>query len=337
MISPTVERLWGFRHAFDHPVTIWLTLLIAGAVVVAMAAIAVLSLTGRLDAKLRRELWLRTLSWSILAPAVCVPLLLGAFWTMLAFAAISLACYYEYARATGLFREKLVSATTVVGILMVYVAALDHWYAFFFALIPLGVVAIAVISIPHDRPAGYIQRTGLAVLGFLLFGSALAHLAYIANDSNYRPIILLVLVAVSLNDMFAFVIGKTIGGPKLLPQTSPNKTVSGSLGALVLTTCFVTVIAGPIFADTRLAGLVPRIGLGLIVGAIGQLGDLMVSSIKRDIGIKDMGATVPGHGGVLDRFNSLLLVAPSVFHYINYHVHFGLDQPVRIFTGASGG
>jgi len=78
---------------------------------------------------------------------------------------------------------------------------------------------------------------------------------------------------------------------------------------------------------------VKLIGLGLIVSVAGQFGDLMVSSIKRDIGIKDMGASIPGHGGLLDRFDSMLLVAPAVFHYIAFFRGFGLDQPTRIFTG----
>jgi phosphatidate cytidylyltransferase len=327
------DRLWGYWHAFDHPVAVWLILVIAGAFVAGLIVIGVLDLTGRIAAPLRRELWLRIGSWAFLAPAICLPILAGAFWTMLALAAISLLCYREYARATGLFREKLVSGFTALGIILMYLAALDHWYALFLALIPLVVIALAIVSIPLDRPAGYIQRTGLAVFGFLLFGGALAHLAYATNDPNYRPILLLLLVSVSLNDVLAFVVGKTLGGPKLLPHTSPNKTVSGSLGSLIITIGVVAVIAEPIFVGTRLEPLTHRLGLGLLVGALGQLGDLMLSSIKRDIGIKDMGITIPGHGGVLDRFNSLLLVAPATFHYIGYFKGFGLDQPTRIFTG----
>lgn len=71
--------------------------------------------------------------------------------------------------------------------------------------------------------------------------------------------------------------------------------------------------------------------LDICVG--GQLGDLMLSSIKRDLGIKDMGTLIPGHGGLLDRFDSLLLVAPAVFHYVRYFIGIGLDQPARILSG----
>ena len=75
------------------------------------------------------------------------------------------------------------------------------------------------------------------------------------------------------------------------------------------------------------------IGLGLIVSVLGQLGDLMLSAIKRDIGIKDTGQLIPGHGGLLDRFDSTLLVAPAAFHFIGYLQGIGLDQTPRLMTG----
>jgi phosphatidate cytidylyltransferase len=333
MQQVTAERLWGFRHAFDHPVTDDIVVGIAVVLATAMTVIAVLGRSGLIGAALRRELWLRTWSWVVIVLIMLVPILLGALWTIVLVCCLGLACYSEYARATGLFRERTISAFVVLGILVLTFAELDHWYGFFVALFPLTVGFIAVSSIPGDRPQGYIQRVALGVFGFLLFGSALGHLGYIANDWNYRPILLMILSAVALNDVAAFVVGKSLGGPKLLRRTSPNKTISGSIGGLAVTAAFVFVISGPVFAGTGLAGPWHRLGLGLIIGVAGQLGDLMLSSIKRDLGIKDTGAVIPGHGGILDRANSLLLVAPSVFHYVGYFVGFGMDQPTRIFSG----
>jgi phosphatidate cytidylyltransferase len=145
-----------------------------------------------------------------------------------------------------------------------------------------------------------------------------------ANHPNYRPLVLLLLTAVAINDVFAFTSGKLLGGPKLLPATSPNKTISGAVGALVCTAPLVALIAWPIFAGTPMGAWHRLLGLGIIVSLAGQCGDLMLSSIKRDLGIKDMGVVIPGHGGMLDRFNSLLLVAPATFHYVNYIAGFGI-------------
>jgi phosphatidate cytidylyltransferase len=329
----TAERLWGYTHAFDHAVSLWITVGCASLLLIAAAAILALSATGKIAPALRRELWLRTASWAVIIPLLIVPVLAGAAWTIAAVTVLALLCYNEYARVTGLFRERIVSLFVVIGILFEAFAAFDHWYGFFVAITPLAVALIAICSIPADRPGGYIQRVGLAVFAFLLFGTALGHLSYMANDWHYRPLILLVLLAVGLNDVFAFCVGKTLGGPKLLPHTSPNKTVSGAVGALVLTTIVVVLLSGPIFVGTRLEALHHRIALGVLISVFGQLGDLMLSSIKRDLGIKDVGAVIPGHGGILDRTNSLLLVAPAVFHYVGYFRGFGLDQPVRIISG----
>jgi phosphatidate cytidylyltransferase len=329
----TRERLFGSSHAFDHPVSLWITVAVAGTLVFAMLVIAVLSITRAIGPELRRELVLRTRSWGIMAPLLLGPVLLGAAPTILAVLVLSLLCFREYARATGLFRERVLCLVIALGILLVYFAVLDHWYGLYVALFPLATGTIAVATIPLDRPQGYIQRVALAIFGFMLFGCSLSHLAYMANDRNYRPIVLLLLLAVALNDVFAYVVGKTLGRRKLAPHTSPNKTWGGSLGAAVLTTALVVLLGRPVFRGTVLDAVLPMAGLGLIVSAVGQLGDLMLSSVKRDLGIKDIGAVIPGHGGILDRFNSLLFVAPAAFHYVGYFIGFGLDQPTRIITG----
>ena len=144
---------------------------------------------------------------------------------------------------------------------------------------------------------------------------------------------MLILICTAMNDVFAFVVGKSIGGPKLVPNTSPNKTISGSLGALVLTTTLFALLGHFVFGGTVLDTPLHLIVMGALWWGWWDNGDLMISSCKRDIGIKDMGATIPGHGGVLDRCNSLLLVSPALFHYIGYFVGVGLDQPARILTG----
>ncbi len=320
-------------EAYGQAVTTGIVIAAGGVLLLAAAVIGLLSVTGRASPALRRELWLRLASWAVLLPLMLGPVLLGRVWVIGAVTLLGLLCLREYDRATGLFREPLMAAGVALGIVMVNFAALDHWYNFFMALFPLTVAVLAVLSIPLDRPGGYIQRTGLAVFAFFLFGAGLAHLGFMANDRYYRPLVLLLLTAVAINDVFAFTAGKLLGGPKMLPATSPNKTVSGALGALCGTTVLVACVAWPIFRGTPLDHWYLLIGLGVIVSFAGQAGDLMLSSIKRDLGIKDMGTVIPGHGGLLDRFNSLLLVSPAVFHYVGYYVGFGLDQPSRVITG----
>ena len=319
--------------AFAHPVTVWIVGATVAVVAAAAAAIFWLSASGRARPDFARELWLRLGSWCVLLPLMIGPVLAGRVWTILAVTILGLLCYREYARATGLFRERVLSAVVVIGILAVNFASLDHWYGFFVALWPLTTCLLAVASIPLDRPQGYVQRVGLSVLGYMLFGAGLAHLGNMANDANYRPLVLLLLTAVALNDCAAFTCGKLIGGPKLLPATSPNKTISGALGAVVVTATVAASLGAVVFAGTPMAAPHWLILFGVLVSVAGQFGDLMLSSIKRDIGIKDMGVVLPGHGGVLDRFNSLLLVAPVVFHLVHYLVGLGEGQPVRVLTG----
>lgn len=333
MNSLTWERLFGFRHAFDDPVTVALSIAIVALLLFAPVVILVVTRAANLSVERTRELWDRYRSWIWLIMAILVPILAGAFWTILAVALLSFLCYREYARITGLFRERTISAMVVIGILLTTFSVLDNWYRFFLALFPLTVGLIASGALIADQPKGYIQRVGLGIFGYALFGCALGHLGFIANDWNYRPILLLIVCAVELNDIFAYICGHLFGRRKFVPNTSPNKTIGGALGALALTTALVAWVAHFIWADTRLDNPIRLIGLGIIVSVVGQFGDLMLSSIKRDLGLKDTAKLIPGHGGLLDRFDSLILVAPAVFHYVGYFVGFAAGQPQAIFSG----
>src|SRR4029077_1936906 len=287
MSEITRERLFGFRHAFDDRVTLVLTL--SGLILLLLAPVLILiaTRTANSTGDKRKELWDRYRSWIWLALFILIPILAGACWTILAVATLSFLCYREYARITGLFRERTISLIVVIGILLLTFSILDNWYRLFVALFPLTVALIAIGGLIADQPKGYIQRVGLGVLGFALFGSGLGHLGYIDNDWNYGPILLLIIVCVELNDIFAYICGHLFGRRKFVPNTSPNKTVGGALGAIVLTAPLVAIGAHYIWSGTALDRPVRLLGLGIILSIVGQFGDLMLSSIKRDLGLKD--------------------------------------------------
>lgn len=327
------DQLFGFRHAFDHSVTVGITVFVVALLTITPCIIWLLARTHRVDEKLRTELMLRYWSWLVITPLIMVPILLGAAWLMVGVGLLSILCFREYANVTGLSRERAIVVVGFLGIVVLTFAELDHWYNLFVATVPLTVGIIAIAAILRDEPNGYIHRVALGVLGFTLFGSCLGHLGYLANDKDYRPILLLILLAVELNDVFAFMFGKTFGKRKFVPNTSPNKTLAGALGALAATTLLTVTIGALVFRGTELARPIHLVTLGALISVLGQLGDLMLSSIKRDLGIKDMATTIPGHGGLLDRFDSTILVAPAVFHYVNYFVGVGADRLGHVMTG----
>lgn len=333
---PVESRLrWlDFRTAFESPFVFWATIGIGILLVLTPLIIIALKQKEWVSEKLYNELMLRYRSWLILVPIILLPILTGAIVTMIGIGLLSLFCFREYSRVTQLNRERTIYASACLGIVLLTLASLDNWYRLFVALTPLAICTIAAAAILRDQPRGYIQRVGLAVLGFALFGSCLGHLGFLANDANFRAMLILIFLCVELNDVFGFVVGKTLGSRKLAPNTSPGKTIAGALGALILTTLLFFVMGQFVFSGTKLASPIHLFTLGAMVSLLGQFGDLMLSSIKRDLDIKDMAATIPGHGGFLDRFDSMILVAPAFFHYVNYFVGVGLGMPVRIYVGS---
>jgi phosphatidate cytidylyltransferase len=122
--------------------------------------------------------------------------------------------------------------------------------------------------------------------------------------------LLYLIFAVEINDVAAYTFGKLLGRHPLRSNISPKKTWEGSLGALAVSMALPWVLR---FSFPHF-GTVELILTGLIVGVTGQFGDLSMSVIKRDLGLKDMGVLIRGHGGILDRIDSLIYVTPLFFH-----------------------
>jgi phosphatidate cytidylyltransferase len=313
-----VTPLFQPGTAFDHLAMLVIPLAAGGVLLFAAILIPVLHRSGRIGDKLYAELVSRCVTWAVLIPLILLPVLAGAGAVIAAVFLLSLVSYREYSRATGIFRQRIESITVVMGIGLIAVAATLQDRGLFIAAGVLMTLLIPVAGLLTDEPKGYIQRVALGALGFLLFGICLGHLGLLANEPDFRPLLLWLILCVELNDVFAYVTGKLFGRRKLCPNTSPNKTIAGCVGAIILTTGSAAVVGHFVFSGGPLDRPLVLLGLGLVVGISGQLGDLVISSMKRDIGIKDMGRALPGHGGFLDRFDSLLLAAPTVFYFIHW-------------------
>jgi phosphatidate cytidylyltransferase len=332
MDASSKARLWGWDTALESTFVRGFLVSLSILLIAVPVIFWVLKITDGSKIDRQRELWARYWSWLIFIPLMIGPVLLGAGWTIAAVSLMSILCYREFARAIGLFRYRAISLFVVLGISAITFAIADHWYGLFVALTPLTIASIAAVAILEDQPKGYVQRVALGIFAFLLFGVCFGHLGYFANDGNFRPMLLWLVACVELNDIFAYIVGKTVGRRKLAPNTSPNKTVAGAVGAMILTTVAAAALGSLVFKDTEVGTPVRLILLGFILSVSGQLGDLTLSSIKRDLGIKDWAATFPGHGGLLDRFNSLIFASPAVFHLIGYFQGIGLDQTPRVIT-----
>ncbi len=325
-----MDYLFDTSGALDHPVTRWTLIGTIAALVLAPLLTLALSRAGKLSDATRADVLRRVRTWWLIAPVALAMVVVCPLSAMLLVTGLALLCYREFARATGLFRHRLLSGIVAIGILTMALAAVDHWYGLFAAAQPLAMVLLATAGVWPDQPKGYLQRVATAGIGMAMFGAGFMHLAYMANEPQYRPLLCLLLVGTQLSDIAGYCVGKAIGRRRVFPNTSPSKTLGGHLGGLVIVTPLVAWLAHLAFRGTALDHWHLLLGLGLCVALGAQVGDLVLGSIKRDIGVKDLATTLPGHGGFTDRCNSLLLVAPMAFHFIGYFVGFGLDRPHRI-------
>jgi phosphatidate cytidylyltransferase len=165
----------------------------------------------------------------------------------------------------------------------------------------------------HGALDGLTRVQWLAMTGVY----AMSHVPALLNlrfaDANLQPIMLVIFftLVVQLSDVFQFIWGKLLGRRRLAPRLSPSKTVEGLIGGFVSATC-----VGMLLADITPFGRWQAGAMALLLCITGLLGGLVASAIKRDRGMKDWGASIGGHGGVMDRLDSVLLSAPVFFHVV---------------------
>jgi len=163
-------------------------------------------------------------------------------------------------------------------------------------------------------------EVAILFLGVVYVPFLLTHLALLREVTYGVQWIFLLLIIVMSGDTAAYYAGRTLGKRKLYPKVSPNKTIEGSLGGLVGSLAGVFIARATFFPQLSLAD---SIVLPLLLGVLGQLGDLFESMLKRSFGVKDSGTIVPGHGGILDRLDSILFAAPAAFLYVHYVLPLG--------------
>ena len=186
-----------------------------------------------------------------------------------------------------------------------------------------GILAITIISSLYLIYQLYAKkeiqfsndRSKLGItIRYVIFSMCFLILLPFYENSFHPYLMISILSIIWVNDSFAFLVGKNFGKNKLFPSVSPKKTIEGLLGGLVF-----SLLAGLLISKFNSDfSMLNWLTISVIVSLIGTVGDLVESKFKRQANIKDSGNIMPGHGGILDRLDSLLFAAPFVYLYINF-------------------
>ena len=251
-----------------------------------------------------KELLTRTLSGVALV-ALIVVCVLSSFWSLMALALVIVVVgTYEMSRLQHVddALHLILGELMVVGFFLAYL--------FFPALSPLLIMAPFLLAL-FSKTCDFKSIASFTFGSMAFLGLPCALMARI--HQNFGPeMVLLVFVLLWANDVFAYLTGKLLGKHKLFPRISPGKTIEGSIGGLVFTVIAMVVFAH--YADWL--PIATGIGMAAIAVVFGTLGDLCESMLKRQAGVKDSGKLIPGHGGILDRFDSVLFSVPFVFVFL---------------------
>lgn len=249
----------------------------------------------------------------VLTAIVGIPLLIflihsGGLAFALFVAGVAALSTYEYGLILLIGRRPVQRVLVVVaGLALALALALGANVSLVAAAVVAAVILREMASKDHS-----LDRVALTLFGAFFVGWMPAHLALIRDIRPSGELLTIMLfVTIWVMDTAAYAVGKTLGRNKLAPELSPKKTWEGFVAGFLAAVGVVLA-----FRAYRPEMLTPgrAVAIGLVIGIGGQLSDLAESLVKRAVGVKDSGALLPGHGGVMDRFDSFILAAPAVYY-----------------------
>jgi phosphatidate cytidylyltransferase len=241
----------------------------------------------------------------------------GDPWFSVLIAAATLAGTYEFYQMANLDRRE---PLIYFGLLWALALVLSPHYPSTNVL-PIVITATMLVSLiwllQHSPREKAFRNWAWTIVGALYVGWLLSYWLNLRGLEDGRNWVYLAMLTIFANDTGAFFVGRARGRHKLVPAISPAKTWEGALGGLIcailgtiVITLILNLISPFIFKYWQI------ILLGFLVSLFAQLGDLVESLLKRNMGVKESGNLLPGHGGILDRFDSLIFVGPVVYYYV---------------------
>ncbi|WP_288846012.1 phosphatidate cytidylyltransferase [uncultured Citrobacter sp.] len=268
-----------------------------------------------------RELTLRIRTWWVIILLFSLAILSPRWLALTFFALVSFMALKEFLTlAPSRQTDRMPLLWMFIAIPINYWLIGINWYGMFVVFIPVyAFLFLPVRMVIAGDTQGFLRFASQHHWSLMTTVFAFSHVAFllVLPDDGKQTGALLVLFLVGLtefNDIAQYLWGKSIGRMKVMPKVSPNKTLAGLIGG-VATTTLMAALLGPVMTPLNLP---LSLLAGFIIGLSGFCGDVVMSAIKRDIGVKDSGTLLPGHGGILDRLDSLIFTAPVFFHFIRY-------------------
>jgi len=291
--------------------------------ILVLASAVVYVLRRRYLEKSFDELRQRVRSWWIMVAVFSLAMILSRNLSLGFFAFISFLALKEYLSLIPTRRaDRRVLFWAYLTIPVQYVWAGMEWYGMFIIFIPVYAflfLPLRMVLIGETRD--FLRAAGTLHWGLMTTVFSISHVAFLlvlpqVNNpvAGGAGLVLFLVFLTEFNDVAQYVWGKLLGRGKIIPKVSPNKTWAGFLGGIATTVALATLLAPWLTPLSREHALM----VGLLIGLAGFVGDVVVSAVKRDIGVKDSGSLLPGHGGILDRVDSLTYTAPLFFHFVRY-------------------